>query len=57
MKKPKQNESIYYMNEYEKFSLEFLHIFSKTTLSLYFYRLYKFMKICYDRFQRLSEFH
>ncbi len=42
MKKQKQNESIYNMNEYEKFSLQFPYIFSKTTLSLYFYKLYKF---------------
>ncbi len=30
--------------EYEKFFLTFPHIFSKTTLGLYFYKLYKFMK-------------
>ncbi len=57
MKKQKQNESIYYMNEYNKFFLKFPYIFSKTTLSLYFYKLYKFMKISYNPFQHLSEFH
>ncbi len=45
------------MNEYEKFFLKFPYIFSKTTFSLYFYKLYKFMIICYNRFQRLSEFN
>ncbi len=52
MKKQKQNESIYYMGKYEKFLLKFPYIFSKTTFSLYFYKLYKFMKIYYC-FQRL----
>ncbi len=45
------------MNENEKFFLKFPYIFSKTTFSLCFYKLYKFMKICYNRFQHLSEFH
>ncbi len=55
--KNKNKIRIYYINEYEKFFLEFLHIFSKTVLSLYCYKLYKFMKIWYNRFQHLSEFH
>ncbi len=42
---------------YEKFFLKFPYIFSKTTLGLYFYKSYKFMKICYNCFQHLSEFH
>ncbi len=45
------------MKEYETFFLKFLYIFSKTTLGLYFYRLYKFTKSCYNRFQHLSEFY
>ncbi len=44
------------MNEWEQFFLKFRYIFSKTTLRLYFYKLYKFMKICYDCFQHLAEF-
>ncbi len=39
------------MNEYEKFFLKFPYIVSKTTLRLYLYKLYKFMKICYNNFQ------
>ncbi len=57
MKKQKQNESIYHVNEYETFFSKFPYIFSKTTLSLYFSKLYKFMKICYNRNQLLSKFH
>ncbi len=45
------------MNKYEKFFLKFPYTFAKTTFSLYFYNLYKVMKICYNRFQILSEFH
>ncbi len=44
------------MNEYENPPLKFPYIFSKTTLSLYFYKLYKLMKICYNCFQHLPEF-
>ncbi len=40
------------MNEYEKFFLKLPDIFSKTTLSLYFYKPYKFIKICYNCFSR-----
>ncbi len=50
MKKLEQNESIYYMDEYEEFFLKFPYIFSETTLSLYSYKLYKFMKLCYNHF-------
>ncbi len=57
LKKQKQNASIYYMSKYEKFLLKFPYIFSKTTLGLYFYKLYKFMKIWYNHFQRIFEFH
>ncbi len=57
VKKEKQNERTYYMNEYEKFFLKSPYIFSKTTHTLYFYKLYKFMKICYNCFQQLFEFH
>ncbi len=55
--KQKQNKSTYYLNEYEKFFLKFPYIFSKPSLSFNFYKLYRFMKICYNRFQYLSEFY
>ncbi len=45
------------MDKYKKFFLKFPYIFSKTTLSLYFYKLYKFMKIYYNRFQHLFKFN
>ncbi len=38
------------MNEYEKIFLKFPYMFSKTTLSLYLYKLY-------NRVQHRSEFH
>ncbi len=59
MKKQKQFESIIlYERVWEIFLEISLYFFQKLgTLSLYFCKLYKFMKICYNRFQHLSEFH
>ncbi len=48
---------IYCTNECEKFFLKFPYIFSETTSAYIFYKLYKFMKICYNCFQHLFEFH